>query len=378
MRDALSRRPYTLPSAVAVAVFCAAMTTAAAGQAQTAPSPASVPGWADAVDAYAAGDSSAAGALSTLDAVAVLAQGRRDVSQWQAEGSDIGRRRLRASAALALELGITHLDIPGDAGPASYIELGETSLRALERGYGDADTERFGALWRLAHLQLLLIGGQVTDVDARARRDDVERLPTSLRAEWHVARGIGFETASRMSIGTTRVQQTPFGTTAAPRQLWVDRNRRRAIDHYRAALEADGSHAETRVRLGRVLLESGQHEEARQHLERAASNRCQTAVCGFAWLFLGDWHMLHGTPEGARRAFARASSVLDIRQSALLGLLAATMASRPGTASELTRQFDAQAMLGHQTAADAWSRYLAGYPFGVSTVGMALREEARR
>jgi tetratricopeptide (TPR) repeat protein len=380
MRDALPRRSHRLRRIAVSSLLCAAAATAGLrGQLAPSPAPDVAVRWVDAVDAYAAGDHvPAAQRVSTVDPDPLLAQGRREVDRWQSEGSDVARRRLRASAALAFELALDRLDNAGDAGPGRYIDLAETSLRALERARGGVETARFAALWRLAHLQLLLLGGQVTDVDARARRDDLGHLPAPLQAEWHVARGIGFETAARLSIGTTRVQQTPFGTTAMPRQLWVDRNRRRAIDHYRDALAVDEAHAETRLRLGRVLLESGQHQEARQHLDRAATDPCVSQMCGFAWLFLGEWHMTHGTPEGARRAFVRASGVLDIRQSALLGLLAATLASRPGAASELTRQFDAQAMLGRQDTADAWSRYLAGHPFGVATVRAALRDEASR
>lgn len=252
------------------------------------------------------------------------------------------------------------------------MEIGETNLRALERTSTDDGT--FGATWRLGQLHLLLFARQVDEVEGRVRRDDVKRLPAALQAEWYVARGIASETAARLSIGTSRVQQTPFGTSAVPRQLWVERNFRAALQHYEAALAADGTHLETRVRLGRVLLELGKPAEARPHLERAATERCLDVVCGLAWLFLGEWHMTHGTPEGARRAYVRASSVLDLRQSALFGLLAATMQTRPALAIGLTRQFDAKAMLGGRNEPDAWSRYLSGHPFGLPTVVQAMRE----
>jgi hypothetical protein len=281
---------------------------------------------------------------------------------------------LRAAAALALELGLLQLQTP--AGPDHSIEIGETSLRALERASPDDGT--FAAIWRLGQLHLLLFARQLDEVDDRARRDDLKHLPAGLQAEWHVSQGIAAETAARLSIGTARVQQTPFGTSAVPRQLWVERNFRSALEHYEAALAADETHLETRVRLGRVLLEVGKPAQARPHLERAATERCLDVVCGLGWLFLGEWQMTHGTPEGARRAYVRASSVLDLRQSALFGLLAATMQTRPALAIGLTRQFDARAMLGRRSEPDAWSRYLAGHPFGLTTVVQAMRESVAK
>lgn len=384
IRDALPRPSPDLRRIVAIAALSVVAAIAGAGAQSpapptSAPSPGPVDGssWIEAVDAYAAGRYLPASQhASTLDAGALLAQGRRDAERWQAERSPDARRRLRAAAALAFELGLGHHGGSDDQGSAPYIELGETTLRVLERS--DAASEAFGAVWRLAQLHLWLIGGRVTDVDGRARREDVSHLSPQLQAEWHLARGIGFEASARMSLGKARVQQTPFGTADVPRQLWIDRNRRRAMEHYRTALGVDGTHREAHLRLGRVLFEIGQHAEARPHLEQAAAEPCAAIVCGLGWLFLGEWHLAHGTPEGARRAFVRASRVLDVRQSALLGLLRATLASRPASALEITRQFTAQAMLGQQRTPDAWSRYLVGHPFGLSLVIEALREEVAR
>lgn len=384
MRDASPRPSPGVRRTIALAALSVVTVIAPVG-AQAPPSPVPAPSpepvaassWIEAVDAYAAGQHlPASRRVADMDAGAVLAQGRRDVARWQTEGSADARRRLRAAAALAFELGLGHHGESDRQGSAPYIELGETSLRALERS--DPGSDAFGAVWRLAQLHLWLIGGRVTDVDGRARREDVPHLPPALQAEWHLARGIGFEAAARMSLGTARVQQTPFGTAAMPRQLWIERNRRRAIEHYRTALVVHATHREAHLRLGRVLLEIGEHAEARAHLEQAAAEPCSEAVCGLGWLFLGEWQLDHGTPEGARRAFVRASRVLDVRQSALVGLLRATLASRPAAALEITRQFAAQAMLGQQHAPDAWSRYLIGHPFGLTTVVEALRKEATR
>lgn len=384
MRDAFPRPFPGLRRTIAVAALGVVTAIAGVGgQPPPSPTPAPSPepvaasSWIEAVDAYAAGQHlPASQRLAAMDAGAVLAEGRRDVARWQTEGSADARRRLRAAAALAFELGLGHHGESDGQGAAPYIELGETALRALERS--NPESNAFGAVWRLAQLHLWLIGGRITDVDGRARREDVPHLPPALQAEWHLARGIGFEAAARMSLGTARVQQTPFGTAAMPRQLWIERNRRRAIEHYRAALAVHATHREAHLRLGRVLFEIGQHAEARPHLEQAAAEPCAEVVCGLGWLFLGEWQMDHGTPEGARRAFVRASRVLDVRQSALVGLLRATQASRPAAALEITRQFAAQAMLGQHHGPDAWSRYLLGHPFGLTTVVTALREEATR
>lgn len=323
------------------------------------------------VDTYAAGQhTTAALRAAQFDTNDRSSQARRDAEAWRHDASDAARRRLRAAAALSLELALLQLDAPG--GPASAIAIGEATVRALERT--SSNDAAFCAVWRLAHLHVLLFAREVDDPEGRTRRDDVAHLPAALQAEWHMTRGIAFETNARLSPGRPQVQQTPFGRTVLPRQPVMERNLRSARAHYEAALAADDTHLETRVRLGRVLLELDEPEPARDHLERAATDRCLDVVCGLGWLFLGEWHMLHGTPAAARDAYVRASSVLELRQSALLGLLAATMQTRPDQAIELTHQFDAEAMLAGRPEPDAWSRYVAGHPFGVATVMRAMRE----
>ncbi len=366
----LPRRPGACTLVLLLLTAATPVLTGPRGGAQSPPSTETTAGevgapaasWADAVARYEARDP--AGALAAAARLApddLLRQGRTLAENWQQSRTDDVRRHLGEGAA-----------------STAYMDLAESNLRAFERAGNDETTAPFRATWRVAHLQLLLLSSAWHEVEAKARREDLDHLPPALQAEWHLARGIAVDTAARLSLGSSRVQQTPFGTTAMPRHLWIERNQQRAREHFEAAVAADGSHLEARLRLGRLLMEVGDMAAARPHLDRAASGRCREVVCGLAWLFLGDWHMAARAPEAARRAYVNASGVLAVRQSALIGLLGATQQARPAVALELTRQFDAEAMLGQLAAPDAWAQYLAGRPFGWTQVVETLRQEATR
>lgn len=365
-----------------------AVTLSAAGappvlaQAPSTDTPATVPDastWTRIVDHYASGRfTDAAAELASLDAAAIIGRARSDLDRWRDDDADTSPARLRASAAIALELAIMHVPAANESASERYLALGEAALRGLDRSErGDLP---FVALWRLAQLQYLLVSRQLADVERAARRVDLDRLSPTHQADLHLARGIVHESAARLALGgdAARVQQTPFGTAPMNRDLWIERGRRTALAHYRAAVAADDTHREAQLRLGRVLLEMGVPAEARTHLQRAAVNDCLEPACGLGWLFLGEWQAAHGSPADTRRAYLQASRVLDVRQSALVGLLMVTQRERPAAALEMTRQFDARAMLGRQPGADGWSRYLSGYPLGLTRIISDLRAAVQR
>lgn len=340
---------------------------------------AAVPTWTVAVETYADGRHAEAVALAgRIDADVLATRAREELERWRSAPAPEASVRLKASAAMAFELALAHLDASAPGLTERYLSLGSDAVRALERS--SAPSPAFTAHWRLASLHYLLLTRQHGELQRQARRDESAELPPALQAEWHMARGVAHETSARLAPAGSipRVQQTTFGTLPFDRGLYMQRERQTALGHYRAAVEADGGHAEARLRLGRVLAESGETAEARTHLEQVATERCSEPVCGLAWLFLGDWHAAHGTPADTRRAYLRASRVLEIRQSALIGLLRVTLREQPRAALEITRQFDAGAMLDRQPFPDAWSRYLAGTPFGLTAVVDALRNEVRQ
>jgi tetratricopeptide (TPR) repeat protein len=211
-----------------------------------------------------------------------------------------------------------------------------------------------------------------------AARVPADGLSPEFLAEWYVARGLAREAQSRQALWDrpTSTQVLALNPTTFDRELWIANERQAAIADYRRALAASSAHLEAQLRLGRLLFENGQADEARTHVTAAATRDCSAMLSGLGWLFVGDWHARYGTAADARDAYLQASRVLDVRQSALVALLRLRLLESPGAAAELVRQFDATSMLGRQQTPDAWSRYLASSPVGLPSVIGALREGA--
>jgi tetratricopeptide (TPR) repeat protein len=348
--------------------------------------------WTAAVDAYVEGrHAEAALQIARFDAAATPGVVRSTADTWQADGTADAGRRLKAAAALSFELAISHAAAGADDVSSRYLDAGRDAIRRLEageraaRGTGPTDASawrarEFAAVWRVNHLQLLLLTRQLSQVDRAAQGSDVDLLDDTFQAEWHLARGIARETASRLWLAadTPPPRQTFGMSSATSRDLWIERARGEAIRHYRQALAAQPSHGEANLRMGRVLFEQGQSDQARAHLERATTEPCRDAVCGLAWLFLGELHAERDAGGRATHAYLRASGVIDVRQSALIGLLRLSMREKPSVAVEMTRQFDANAMLGRVQAPDAWARYLSAQVLRLPVFLTALRAEVRR
>jgi len=125
------------------------------------------------------------------------------------------------------------------------------------------------------------------------------------------------------TLASPRVQSVVREGLRSGRNVAVGTERRNlelAEGYFRAALKADPTLAEARLRLGRVVGLRGAHREAVKELERALSRPTDAHGLYFAHLFLGREQELLGRPEAARRHYERASALFPRAQSPHLAL----------------------------------------------------------
>jgi tetratricopeptide (TPR) repeat protein len=305
----------------------------------------------------------------------------RDACRREETGSErTDRLCAQASASLLRELAL--LAAPLDVERASaYGARSNELVDTLARTRQDAP-----ARWRhLAHvleLVTLVRSGQFERVSWAARSAEAAAMPPSLRAEYESIQGIAHESASRYlpppPARPDRYQPPREGapSTSLRRGNWTAQARLAAARHYRAAIEADPAHHEARLRLGRVLFEQGEEAEAEEYLRAVAVSGCADAVCGQAWLFLGELHQTAGNPETARQSYLSAAAVQDVRPTALLGLLGLAAYGRPTDAASLARLFQVPAGPSGGDAGSAWRRYVAGQLTSPARLIEQLREES--
>lgn len=376
-----------------LAVACACLvwlTVCGAVDARAQPTDADV--WTSAVDQYAVGEyADGARSVVAIDPGVLSQLIRRAAAEWQVDGSERAVRRLKAAAAVLMEVAYELAQSGDVVASRPYLEAGSAVLETIEAAPGIQDrtasedtyggrTRELAAVWRLCHLQYLVRTRQFSEVDRTARRSDIDVLPVALRVEWHLTLGVARETLARLWIegDADGVLSVFLGRAGDSRTTWIDLRLEEAAQHYLDALAVDDVHPEVHLRLGRVLLEQGRYDEARGHLERATGPQCQDALCGLAALFLGDLHTVQRAVANATRAYVLASSVLDTRQSALVGMLRLRLHRAPVTAANITHRFHSEPVLRRHESPDAWSRYIAGHLLHATGARTALRNEVRQ
>lgn len=333
--------------------------------------------WDGAVGVYAAGDRRAAATM-------LVQASASDVSRSAARAHDAWRipagtgpdaearmaviRRLQMSALMPMDVLLTGSPLPADKTEA-LVDASRDAWRRLaafddERGGRHAaSVRRFRVWWRLAVVQQLLTSGRF-DIKREAETWRPSDADTDAGATLALLRGIALETRARLAVepaaGSAGVvmRRLPQPSRVATMNLAMDE----AAQIYRRALELAPGDEEISLRLARVALERNRLDEAESLLTPLMRTTCTDAICGLAYLFMGEVHEARQQPDRASSAYARASSIAAIRPPALMAMIQlALRRGNPVAAYELTRQFATPAALTAQQPLDAWNLYLVGY-----------------
>lgn len=368
--------------------------------------------WEAAVDAYLEGRDHEATAVLQLSQEHVKNHARAALAAWiarakHAEGTLAARtehrlmlRRVQAAAVLPLELLIrlsARLRVVSDvagyefAAIEAWEQLADAEKLALEyldtpgRKAAAAERlalQRFRAAWQVGWLQYLLNTGRYGDFTKQAAMLRLEHVPPALQAEFHVIDGYRLETTSRSQAPVRRLAssdpQTPAGGLPSSRLRLVQQSLEQAERAFGRALEQAPDHLEARLHYGRVALDRGRPADAIDRLAPLRREPCLTVWCGLATLFTGEAHEQRGAPGNASRAYSMASSVPDVRQSALLALMHLAVQRGDAGGAGLVTHFMHETPLGRTDRPDAWSVYLSGQRTQVDAIVQLVREAILR
>ncbi len=330
--------------------------------------------WEGAVDRYLDGDKAgASAAVLGMPAAELTRASAQAFDRWRVPSGDADARRLvvrrlQASALLPLDVLVTVTDRGMDGALEAALEDASREawrrLGAFDDGAHAEQVKPFRTWWRLGVIQYMIAAGRFPDI---RREIDATRVPDDdpdAVAAVALLRGVALETRARLADeppgGTVAMamRRLPQPPRVPPMLVTMDE----AGKAYRRALEATPDDREATLRLARIALERSRPDEAERLLTPLLAATCRDAMCGLAYLFLGELHEARKDLERASGAYARASSVPAVRSSALIAMIQASL--RRGNARgayELTRQFGMPAALAPNQPPDAWSQYIAGY-----------------
>lgn len=364
--------------------------------------------YAGAVDAYAAGRHDAAlAAMLRVVPAGVLQVARttipalgfeaatRPAGVEASDSAEAATRRWRSAATL-------HLDVAWQLARTYRADAVEPHVRAarlaLDRLRATEQRSRaavsgpdaaatFAARWRIAHLHYLTRSGQHEQFDRAAA--DVSAPGEDLADALWFARGISHETRARGPVprvdrrAPARATAPLAGATqAGTRRVWWASQLRAASDAYRHVGPAHPLASHARLRLGRTALELGDMDAARGALTPLAEDDCTDAVCGLAWLFLGEWHERQAEHDAARHAYRRAHAAQASRQAAVVALLALGVpADEVLPSGEPSHTTATPARRGPDTSGyggnEGWQAYVLGGSPAFDALRDALREQLR-
>ena len=118
-----------------------------------------------------------------------------------------------------------------------------------------------------------------------------------------------------------------------------DDERDRARDFYRRVLALAPTHVEARLRLGRVLSQRGEHENAARELRRVVADARDPIVAYLGALFLGRVLETQRNVAAAREQYERAAALFPRAQAPRLSL--SLLASRSGNQRSAAAGLDA-------------------------------------
>jgi tetratricopeptide (TPR) repeat protein len=329
--------------------------------------------WETAVDRYLAGDRAGAALLLLQAPAREVTQGARDAyGSWRipsgdAEARRLVIRRLEASALLPLEV----LIVSGRTVSVAHETALEDAARdALDRldpfDDGEADAavgvRAFRDWGRLAWLQYLVGASRFLDFQREQKNTRPPAGPEGLAA-LSLLRGVALETRARLA------DEAPSASVAMSQRRLPPPSRvpgmlitfEEAGRQFQKALEGRPGDREATLHLGRIAFEREQLDLAERTLAPLLDQPCRDAVCGLAYLFMGEIAEARRQQDRASTYFAKASSVPAVRQTALVAMMQASLRrGQSGGAFDLTRQFATPAALSPRQPADAWTLYIGG------------------
>jgi len=319
-----------------------------AGKAATANSP-----YALAVERYAGGDSGGASRLlASLDPRRLSGEAR-DYAAHLRLLSD-GRRRsflLKGAVLLHTDAALARRAAGDPSGTNAHLELALLHAGLADVFPRDAGLQSFVRRWYLAaaldrHRFLEVEGAEAL------LQDGLRRFPAD--PEMHLALG--------------SLEETRAGS-GAPERL------REAEKEHRAALGADGSLVEARLRRGRVLIQLGQTAEARAEITEALRTAHDPAHRYLGLLFQG--RLLERSSEftEAVRSYREAAALFPEAQAARMALGHALdhLGNIRDSSAELRRAVVDGAPLFERP--DPWAAYFYGQSSRAESLLATLRGE---
>jgi cytochrome c-type biogenesis protein CcmH/NrfG len=153
---------------------------------------------------------------------------------------------------------------------------------------------------------------------------------------------------------------------------------RKAEQLLRQALAANPGFIEARLRLGRVLAESRNYDEAVTHFQRVIDSASDRLLTYYAQLFTGDARMAMGHAADAKSAYEDAIGLYPDSQAAHLGLGAALrMLGQKQVALDAVMSTLALAPDSRDAEDEPWWNYYEGDAANVDRLFEELRRPFR-
>lgn len=297
------------------------------------------------IDRYCAGGFAAVGSD-------VLAWSGDDVKRAREATKALGPRRKMAAAALHVEVVAAQWR---DENGRIIMDHGMLAAElASQSRDGGSDARGLARSWALAWGHLFL--SHVFYADAERHFADARTwFPDD--ADFMAASGIVNE------LLASPLGQQRRGITVARNLASVDtqRFRARAISLYRAALALKPDHAESRLRLGRMLFLNGDEAGAAVELERTLALSNEQRILYLDHLFLGALFERQARLEAAEQQYELAAAIAPGAQTAVLALTALRIRMGKGL-SALADAGSRFNQSGVPPPYDPWNDYLFARP----------------
>jgi tetratricopeptide (TPR) repeat protein len=234
------------------------------------------------------------------------------------------------------------------------------------------------AVRRLAYLLVAAIVHGEFELVTLARHVDrmLEVLPED--AEAHLAAGSLFETYTLP--GVVSQLEPPVGSSMDP-GLWrrqrVESGRRDALSHYRRAVAIDPALGEAQLRLGRMLSQRKEWDDAEKALHAARQSAPVQHTGYLAALFMGRVLEESGRRAEAIEAFRAAVETAPDAQSGRLALSAALRASGDASGADDAMAPLVTRRISSRMASDPWWLYRYGQSWRIEPWIATLREMVR-